>query len=41
MLPPMVALWRIWGEATREEVKELSEDGIDCLPLPPLPEDKN
>lgn len=32
---------RIWGEATREEVKELSEDGIDCLPLPPLPEDKN
>jgi hypothetical protein len=32
---------RIWGEATREEVHELSEDGIDCLPLPPLPEDKN
>jgi hypothetical protein len=32
---------RIWGEATREEVRELSEDGIECLPLPPLPDDKN
>jgi hypothetical protein len=32
---------RIWGEATREEVRELNEDGIECLPLPPLPDDKN
>ncbi len=31
----------IWGEATLAEAKELHEDGIDCLPLPPLPEDKN
>ncbi|MGE3711797.1 MAG: DUF1178 family protein, partial [Hyphomicrobiaceae bacterium] len=31
----------IWGEATLEEAQELSEEGIDCLPLPPLPEDKN
>ena len=31
----------IWGEATIEEARELHEDGIDCLPLPPLPEDKN
>jgi hypothetical protein len=31
----------IWGEATLAEAKELAEDGIDCLPLPPLPEDKN
>lgn len=31
----------IWGEATLEEAKELAEDGIDCLPLPRLPEDKN
>jgi hypothetical protein len=31
----------IWGEATLEEARELHEDGIDCLPLPPLPEDKN
>lgn len=31
----------IWGEATLEEARELAEDGIDCLPLPPLPEDKN
>lgn len=31
----------IWGEATLEEARELAEDGIDCLPLPRLPEDKN
>ena len=31
----------IWGEATLEEARELSEDGIDCLPLPRLPEDNN
>lgn len=31
----------IWGEATLEEARELVEEGIDCLPLPPLPEDKN
>ena len=31
----------IWGEATLEEAKELSEEGIDCLPLPRLPEDHN
>lgn len=31
----------IYGEATSEEVKSLTEDGIDCLPLPNLPEDQN
>lgn len=31
----------IWGEATLEEARELSEEGIDCLPLPRLPEDQN
>lgn len=31
----------IWGEATLEEARELHEDGIDCLPLPRLPEDTN
>lgn len=31
----------IYGEATTEEVKSLVEDGVDCLPLPNLPEDKN
>ncbi len=31
----------IYGEATREEIKELLEDGIDCMPLPNLPEDHN
>ena len=31
----------IYGEATSDEVKSLSEDGIDCLPLPVLPEDQN
>ncbi len=31
----------IYGEATIDEVKSLAEDGIDCLPLPVLPEDQN
>ena len=31
----------IWGEATLEEAKELHEEGIDCLPLPRLPEENN
>lgn len=31
----------IWGEATLDEARELVEDGIDCLPLPRLPEDSN
>lgn len=31
----------IYGEATLDEVKSLAEDGIDCLPLPALPEDQN
>lgn len=31
----------IYGEATKEEAKSLVEDGIECLPLPVLPEDQN
>ena len=31
----------IYGEATVDEVKSLADDGIDCLPLPVLPEDQN
>lgn len=31
----------IWGEATLAEARELHEDGIECLPLPRLPEDGN
>ncbi len=31
----------IYGEATPDEVSELLEDGIECHPLPALPEDKN
>ncbi|HWK13005.1 MAG TPA: DUF1178 family protein [Rhizobiaceae bacterium] len=31
----------IHGEASLEEVKNLLEDGIGVLPLPPLPEDHN
>lgn len=31
----------IWGEATAKEAHDLVEDGIDCLPLPRLPEDNN
>lgn len=32
---------QIYGEASLPEVRELSEDGIAIMPLPPLPEDKN
>jgi len=31
----------IHGQATLEEAKELSEEGIPICPLPPLPEDRN
>jgi len=31
----------VWGEARAEEVKELAEEGIEVLPLPPLPDEKN
>lgn len=31
----------IYGEATRDEVAGLIEDGIDCMPLPNVPEDHN
>jgi len=31
----------IYGEATGEEAQALAEEGIDFLPLPPLPEDRN
>jgi hypothetical protein len=31
----------IYGEATLEEAKALLEEGIACLPLPVLPEDKH
>jgi hypothetical protein len=31
----------IYGEATREEVASLIEDGVDFLPLPHLPEEAN
>lgn len=31
----------IYGEATNKEVKSLVDEGIDVLPLPELPEDKN
>ncbi len=31
----------IYGEATREEVAGLIEDGVDFLPLPSLPEEHN
>jgi hypothetical protein len=31
----------IYGEATREEAKALSEEGIEFFPLPILPEDQN
>lgn len=32
---------RIYGEASRQEARELIEDGITVLPLPKLPEDHN
>jgi hypothetical protein len=31
----------IYGEATREEVASLVEDGVDFMPLPGLPEEHN
>jgi hypothetical protein len=31
----------IYGEATREEVTALVEEGIDFMPLPTLPEERN
>jgi hypothetical protein len=31
----------IYGEASAEEAKELHEEGIPALPLPPLPEEHN
>ena len=31
----------IYGEASAKEVKELADEGIDCHPLPVLPEDQN
>lgn len=31
----------IYGEATREEVSGLVEDGVDFMPLPNVPEDHN
>jgi hypothetical protein len=31
----------IYGEATREEVASLVEDGVDFMPLPSLPEEHN
>lgn len=31
----------IYGEASAEEAKALSEEGIDVMPLPTLPDDRN
>ena len=31
----------IYGEATREEVASLGEEGVDFMPLPNLPEEHN
>lgn len=31
----------IYGEASFAEVKDLRDDGIECFPLPTLPEDNN
>jgi hypothetical protein len=31
----------IWGEASGEDVRALREEGIEVMPLPPLPEKKN
>ncbi|MBU1174222.1 MAG: DUF1178 family protein [Alphaproteobacteria bacterium] len=31
----------IYGEATRDEVNDLVEDGIEFMPLPQIPEDHN
>lgn len=32
---------RIYGRATDQEAKSLREEGVDFVPLPALPEDKN
>jgi len=32
---------RIYGRATDQEAKSLSEEGVEFIPLPTLPEDKN
>ncbi|MCP8938921.1 DUF1178 family protein [Alsobacter sp. SYSU M60028] len=31
----------IWGEATPDEARALAEEGIDALPLPVLPDERN
>lgn len=31
----------IYGEATMEEAKSLHDEGVEFLPLPPLPEEQN
>jgi hypothetical protein len=31
----------IYGEASPDEVKALHEEGVECYPLPVLPEDGN
>jgi len=31
----------IYGEATQHEARELREEGIEVLPVPPLPDDAN
>ncbi len=31
----------IYGEASTQEVKALHEEGVECYPLPVLPEDRN
>ncbi|WP_305142726.1 DUF1178 family protein, partial [Brucella pinnipedialis] len=31
----------IYGEASRDDVHSLLEDGVDILPLPVFPEDQN
>ena len=31
----------IYGEASADDVKALHEDGVECYPLPVLPEDQN
>ena len=31
----------IYGQATRDEVVSLAEDGVDFMPLPDLPEEHN
>lgn len=31
----------IWGEATPEEARALAEEGIDALPIPILPDERN